>query len=207
MRAYGFVDWSGDSGFEFGLGSSRHLALAIGSSVQYADLQRELMDLRVDLGLPRGFEFHWARNAERVRTAFFSAPALSFWNGAVLLVDKCELSSEFARMREPEFYGVFLEYLLARLPLELLGVKRLLIDGVKKEETPIRAMRLAMSSALRRRGMGRTPILRAEPAHQWDGLQVADMLAGAVVERETGGRDYLTNWKAHLLVYQYDAVK
>lgn len=58
----------------------------------------------------------------------------------------------------------FLEQLLARLPLDLLKVKRLLIDGVKKEETPVRAMRLAMSSVLRRRGMGRTPILRAEPA-------------------------------------------
>lgn len=207
MRAYGFVDWSGDSGFEFDLGSSQRLALAIGSSAQYADLQRELMNVRGNLGLPRHFEFHWARNAERVRTAFFDAPALSFWNGAVLLVDKRKLSSEFARMREPKFYGVFLEYLLARLPLDLLKVKRLLIDGVKQDETPVRAMRLAMSSALRRCGMERTPILRAEPAHRWDGLQVADMLAGAVIERETGGRDYLMGWQDWIYVYRYEVVK
>jgi len=88
-----------------------------------------------------------------------------------------------------------------------LRVKRLLIDGVKKDDTLVRAMRLAMSSALRRRGLDQAPILRAEPAHQWDGLQVADMLAGAVVERETGGRDYLADWKSHLCIYRYDAVK
>ena len=58
MRAYGFIDWSGDSGFEFALGSSLYLALAIGSSEQYDDLQGALMALRSRLGLPRSFEFH-----------------------------------------------------------------------------------------------------------------------------------------------------
>ena len=207
MRAYGFVDWSGDSGFEFALGSSLYLALAIGSSAHYDDLQAALMALRGRLGLPRSFEFHWARNAEVVRAAFFKVLSRSSWDGAVLLVDKRELPAEFARLREPVFYGASLRHLLTCVPLSVVGVKRLLMDGEKKDEALVRAMRLAMSSALRARGVERLPALRAEPAHQWDGLQLADMLAGAALERETGGRDYLREQATRLLIYKYQVVK
>ena len=121
----------------------------------------------------------------------------------MLLVDKRELPAAFTRLREPVFYGAFLKHLLTRVPLSVVGVKRLLIDGEKKEETLVRAMRLAMSTTLRARGIERTPILRAEPAHQWDGLQVADMLAGAVVEWETGSRDYPVGLRNRLQIHRY----
>ena len=138
--------------------------------------------------------------------AFFAALLNLPWDGAVLLVDKRELPVEFEKMREPLFYGHFVGHLVARAPTPVLHVKRLLVDESRKQSEITRAMRSAMSPVLRARGIRRTPKVRGEPAHQWDGLQVADMLAGAVRERETGGKNYLRGLRS-LLVHRYEVQK
>ncbi len=56
LRDYGFIDWSGDSGFKFALGSSIYLAFCLVSSQDYGTLRRGLMSLREQLGLPGVFE-------------------------------------------------------------------------------------------------------------------------------------------------------
>ena len=109
-------------------------------------------------------------------------------------------------MREPIFYGFFLGQLLACIPLHLIEVKRLLIDDEEKYSPLVRGMRIAASPVLLARGLKRTKT-REEPAHRWDGLQVADMLAGALMKQEHGGTDYLRGLEAHLQVYHYEAVK
>jgi hypothetical protein len=179
------------------------LALAIGSTAQHDDLQEDLIALRSRLGLPKNFEFHWARNPKIVRAAFLETISRLSWDGAVLLVDKRDLPPQFTKLREPVFYGAFLGYLLTRVSLNVVEVKRMLIDGEKKDEMLVCTMRMAMSAALRARGIGRTPLLRAEPARQWDGLQVADMLAGAVVEWETNDKDAPVELRDRLQVCRY----
>lgn len=204
QRDYGFLDWSGDSGFKFALGSSFHLSLCFVSSHDYGNLRRGLLSLREQLGLTQNFEFHFARVSNTVRAAFFAALPLLAWDGAVLLVDKRELPAEFEKLREPLFYGHFLGHLLARAPLSVLQVKRLLVDESHKQSEITRAMRAAMSPVLRARGIRRAPQIRGEPARQWDGLQVADMLAGAVTQKEVGSQNYLRGLHA-LRVYRYEA--
>jgi len=164
------------------------------------------MQLRIQLKLPPEFEFHFARNSRMVRAAFFAVLPHLAWDGAVLVVDKRQLSAEFTRMREPIFYGFFLGQLLACIPLHLIEVKRLLIDDEEKYSPLVRGMRIAASPVLLARGLKRTKT-REEPAHRWDGLQVADMLAGALMKQEHGGTDYLRGLEAHLQVYHYEAVK
>jgi hypothetical protein len=46
MRAYGFVDWSGNAGFKFALGSSAYLAVALVSSDDSEALRRTLQEKR-----------------------------------------------------------------------------------------------------------------------------------------------------------------
>jgi hypothetical protein len=157
--------------------------------------------------MSQDFEFHFARNSAVTRAAFFAALPHFIWSGAVLLVDKQQLPAEFTRMHNPAFYGFFLGHLLARAPLHLIEVKRLLVDDSVKDSAIVRGMRIAASPVLRARGMRRTPKLRGEPAHRWDGLQVADMLAGAVVERENTGRNYLRGLRNYLRVYRYEVEK
>ncbi len=207
MRAYGFIDWSGDPGFKFAVGSSTRFALALVSTDDYDELQRALLGLKHRLGVPQGYEFHFAHNPYLVRRAFFATLSSLAWDAAVLLVDKHKLPVEFARMRAPAFCGAFLEHLLVCVPLSLVEVKYLLVDDARKESRLVRAMRLATSNALRAQGVARTPTMRGEPAHQWDGLQVADMLAGAVAELADGGEDHLKELEKHLLIHRYQAVK
>ena len=190
-RAYGFLDWSGDSGFKFEVGSSLYLSLCIVSSADYSQLRRGLIGLREQLGLPRHFEFHFARSSEVVRTVFFAGLPSLPWDASVLIVDKRHLPRDLRKMRDPSFYGFFVGHLLASAPLETMQVKRLLIDESEKQSALVRGIRIAVSPVLRARGIQHPPKTRGEPASRWDGLQVADMLAGAVVEREGGGKDYL----------------
>jgi len=207
MRTYSFVDWSGDTGFKFTLGSSSHLVTSLVSSADYGMLRQGLIKLRTQLKLPHTFEFHFTRNSKMIRTAFFAVlPHLS-WDGAMLIVDKRQLSVDFARMREPTFYGFFLGQLLAQAPPCLIKSRHLLIDSREKHSSLVRGMRIAASSILLARGVRRTPKMRGEPAHRWDGLQVADMLAGALVRQVYGGTNYLRGLETHLQVYHYKAIK
>jgi hypothetical protein len=207
MRAYGFVDWSGDPGFKFAIGSSSRFALAVVSTDHYDELRRALQELKHQLGVPRGYEFHFAHNPHRVRRAFFASLSALEWDAAVLSVDKRVLSADFARMQAPAFSSVFLKHLFAYAPLSITQVKYLLVDDQHKEGRLVVAIRSATSETLRAREIARVPIVCGEPAHQWDGLQVADMLAGAVVEFDDEGRDYLKGLTNHLQVYWYKTVK
>ena len=110
-------------------------------------------------------------------------------------------------MREPTFYGFFLGHLLARAPLDLITVKRLLIDEEAKHSPLVRGMRVSASPVWLARGLKQTPKMRGEPAHHWDGLQTADMLAGAVKEQEREGANYLHGLETHLRIYRYRAAK
>jgi len=207
-RAYGFLDWSGDSGFKFELGSSPYLSLCIVSSADYPQLRRGLTDLREQLGLPHHFEFHFARSSEVVRTVFFAALYSLPWDASVLIVDKRHLPRELRKMRDPAFYGFFVGHLLAGAPLRTIQVKRLLIDESEKQSALVRGIRIAISPVLRARGIQHPPKTRGEPARCWDGLQVADMLAGAAVECEGGGRDYLRGLSEERLhVQRYERPK
>jgi len=200
------LDWAGDSGFKFTLGSSLHLILCWVSSEDYGGLHHGLCDLRERQGLPRTFEFHFARNSDTVRAAFFAnLPALP-WEAATLIVNKQTLPREFRRMREPVFYGHFLGYLLALAPLPILTVKRLLVDESQRRSELLLGIRAAMSPVLRARGLERPPRVSGQPSREWDGLQVADMLAGAVAESESGERGYLQHLD-RLCVYHYELDK
>jgi len=89
----------------------------------------------------------------------------------------------------------------------LTEFKRLLIDDQAKDSSLVRGMRIAVSPVLLARGLKRTPKMRGEPAHLWDGLQVADMLAGALIQREHKGTNYLRDAEARLWIYRYEVVE
>ena len=113
------------------------------------------------------------------------------------------MGDEVDRASESALYGFVLRHLLARAPLDLIEVKRLLIDERDKASRVTQGMRIAASPVLLARGLKQTPRFRGEPAHQSDGLQVADMLAGAVMNKVRGGTDYLRGSRLRLTIYHY----
>ncbi len=207
QRASGFVDWSGDSGFKFALASSEYLCVCFVSSDDYGQLRDGLVRLREQRGLARHFEFHFAHCPDRIKEVLFEALHLLPWDAAALLVDKRTLARDLTKMPEPSFYGFFVADLIARMPVQSLSAQRILIDDLRKESPLVRGIRVAISPVLRAREIKRVPKLRGEPSHRCDGLQVADMLAGAVVAREKTGTDYLSALEKRVSLYRYQAEK
>ena len=101
-------------------------------------------------------------------------------------------------------YTSYVTDLIARMPLATLQVRRILVDDQKKPSVLARDIRIAVSPVLRARNIERAPKVRGEPSHQCDGLQVADMLAGAIVAREKTRNDYARRLD-RLVVYRYEA--
>lgn len=72
----GFFDESGDPGLKVGGGSSRFFVAALVTFAEDGEARhcdRRIDELRGDLQLPAGYEFHFARNSRRVREAFLRA--------------------------------------------------------------------------------------------------------------------------------------
>jgi len=201
-----FIDWSGDLGFKFGRGSTTHLVIAVVSTVDYAALQKLISGFRTERGLHKAYEFHHAHIPEAERAAFCDAlhdVSLQAW---VLVVDKRRLSGSFQRRNQYDLFGEFIATLADQLPAEAVENAFVMIDAHATTTKLTRRIRVAMSRALRAReiqpGIKK---VRGYPAHSEDGLQLADMLAGAVVESKVkGGIDHLAGLEDRVRVIWFE---
>ena len=183
-----FVDWSGDLGFKFGRGSTTYLVIAVVNLADYAAFRRVIAKLRTERGLHRAYEFHYAHIPEAERAAFFDALRGATFEAWVLIVDKQRLSGRFKRRNQYDLFGEFVDTLVDQLPAEVIQNALVVIDAHATVTKLTRSIRVAVSRTLRAReiqpGIKK---VRGRPAHREDGLQLADMLAGAVVETKVRG--------------------
>jgi hypothetical protein len=81
----------------------------------------------------------------------------------------------------------------------------LLVDAQRSDMVLVRGIRVAVSHALEEAevayGLRK---VKARPAKEEDGIQIADMIAGAIVDRLRGKRDYLAELEKHLRVWHYE---
>jgi hypothetical protein len=97
------------------------------------------------------------------------------------------------RRNQYDLLGEFIAVLADQLPAEAVENALVVIDAHTTTTELTRSIRVAISGALRARqiqpGIKK---VRGRPAHREDGLQLADMVAGAVVESKVrGGADRL----------------
>jgi len=202
---YLFLDWSGDVGFKFGRGSSEYLVLALVSSTDYSQVRMTLAFLRTELELSPLFEFHYRQTPPEVREAFFDVLTGLPFSSEILVVHKPSLPPWFVRMREAEIYGHFVSDLVLRADQTIIEQASLLVDAQRSDMVLIRGIRVAVSRAL-----GGAEVnyglrkVKARPAREEDGIQIADMIAGAMVSRLEGKRDYLAELQEHLSVWHYE---
>ena len=204
MPKYLFLDWSGDVGFKFGRGSSEYLVLALVSSTDYGRVRKTLASLRRKLALSPLFEFHYMQTPPELKGAFFDVLTGLAFSSEILVAHKPSLPLSFRRMREAEIYGHFVSDLLLRADQTIIEQALLLVDAQRSDVVLVRCIRVAVSHALE--GAKVTYGLRkvkARPAREEDGIQIADMIAGAMVNRLEGKRDYLAELEEHLHVWHY----
>ncbi|MFZ5909853.1 MAG: DUF3800 domain-containing protein [Chloroflexota bacterium] len=171
-----YVDWSGDPGFRFRRGSSELLIIA----AMMADEEITVAPLRERLSMSDDFEFHFSKVDYRIRKEFCSyINAEIEIPGAVVLNVNKQLLPKDSRLKTGEqIIADFVALCVKGLPAHLLQNAILIYDGKKEQKSFRHILRKTLSDALKPDiYLGE---VKAIPASQNDGLQIADMLAGLI---------------------------
>ncbi len=187
-----FVDESGDTGFKFEKQSSRYFVVALvifEDEEKEAIASRRIHALRQELLSPN-IEFHFAKNKDATRKAFFTAAKDMDFKAFVFLVDKTRLSQSEFKDRDA-FYQFICGAALERAK-HLLQDAQVIFDDSGGEK-----FKKELASHLRRRinadnvkhiksvGTGRS----AGTSQESNLIQLADMVCGAVYRSLQGGED------------------
>jgi hypothetical protein len=175
-----FVDESGDGGMNFASGSSALFAVGLvvfASDEAALACDLAIRELKSRLGLPRGFEFHFAQNSARQQRAFLEVVARFPFEHHVFAVDKARTTGPGLRLKESLYkWTVRAAFENAA---DFIADATVVIDG-----SGDRAFRKELASYLRRRlndpGSNARPIhsVKLQPAHQNHLLQLADYVVG-----------------------------
>lgn len=184
MTQYHYLDDSGDPGLSGAATSSSHLAVAIVQLVDNAPL-RELAGVRRIFHFPPTFEFKYHKTKHRHRVAFFEAVRPIPFRVRTVVVDKSNLPQEFAHLKGQNLTIELIARLLLRASPSDIANATLVIDG----NTPkfIRQLRIRLSQECRKVGRVHpfSKIVSGDSSHE-DGLQLADMIVGAVRQYARG---------------------
>jgi len=185
---YVFVDWAGDPGFKFRRGSSQYLVMVAVFTRAYEVMQQRLDRLRNQRRLATDFHFHYADASKLIKPAFFDALVDVPFTARVMVVNKAELSDPWRRMRGQRMIEHFVAEAVVGAGRERVEKGVLIFDGPRRETKTIRGIRVAISRLFEKRELDyRLKKVTARPAAEEDGLQVADMIAGAALDEVTGG--------------------
>lgn len=180
MTQYFFVDESGEPGFQKFRGSP-YFIMAMVQTPSWEPLD-ELAELRRGLHLLPSFEFHYAKMSSVQKDAFYHAvlPVYFRVRAAVMLKESAP------RMyREMNGFDLTVELLttltLRASPLDISN-DVLIIDGATDALRSALRIRLSEECRKMKRERPFKKILTASSRRE-DGLQLADMVAGAIRER------------------------
>ena len=184
MTQYHHLDESGDPGSIDTAGASSHYVLAMVQMAEHAPIP-ELAAVRRALYLPPLFEFKYYTTTPTQKRVFFDAlQALPFRVRCVAL-DKSRLSVDWVRLSGQALTVELIVRLTLRASALDIANDVLIIDG--GTPTLRRAVRIRLSDECRRtdrvRPFGK---IVGGRSRREDGLQVADMIAGAIRQHRMG---------------------
>jgi len=178
MTQYFFVDESGDPGLEGEAGSSSHFVVTMVQMPNRAPLY-PLIQVRKVLGLSPTFEFKYYKTATAPKERFFRDVLSIPFRVQALVVNKRKLSSNFQQLSPQELTTKLIIQLTFRASELDIANEILIIDGA----TPAfcRSLRVQFTEYCKRQKRIRPfkNIVGANSRNE-DGLQLADMIAGAI---------------------------
>lgn len=177
MAQYHLLDDSGDPGLG-DPGSSSHFALAMVQMPERVPLS-ELAALRRMFHLPPMFEFKYYRAKSRQKEVFFRMIRPISFRVRAVVIDKSCLGNRFAGMSGQDLTIEFITGLVLRAEQLDLAHDVLVVDGATLGF--LRPLRIRLSEECRKLGRVR-PFRRiiSGDSKRDDGLQLADMVAGAI---------------------------
>lgn len=177
MTQYFFVDESGEPGFHKFRGSP-YFILAMVQTPDWKPID-EFAALRKELHLSRSFEFHYAKMTSKQRQAFFQAVRPVYFRVRAAAILKDEVPLVYRGLRGPNLTVELLAKLTLRAsPLDICN-DILIIDSATDALRSALRIRLSHECRTLNRERPFKKIVTAS-SHREDGLQLADMIAGAI---------------------------
>lgn len=176
-------DEAGDVSLNFGKGASRYFVPVFIATQKPDELRDLLGELRQSLRLSptHEFKFHKMTSTE-IRNEVFSALARADFQAYSLIVDKTRLPKLFETTEGLEIYTHFITELLALIPENILKDATLILDEFGS--TP--DLRTELRRTMIKRHMPRLfKRVLVRSSHREPLIQVADLLAGAIMRRDT----------------------
>lgn len=184
MTQYFFIDESGDAGLEGQASSSSHFVLAMVQLPERARL-KPLIELRNALHISPNFEFKFHQSKPLQRGRFFRDVLKTSFRVRAVVVEKARTGKPFQDLSPRDLTMELIVGLTMRADELDISNEILIIDGA----TPAfcRDLRVALTERHKREERVRPfkNIIGANSKNE-DGLQLADMIAGAIRLHATG---------------------
>lgn len=180
-----WADESGDSGFKFASGSSRHLVVAVifvSSETVESDLIATISNLKISLGLTADYEFKFSRSSNVFKEAFLSAVAKFEWEYKAIVVDKKNLYAPALINNSHQLYCE--------------SIRRLLYDNNPPLEKAVLTIDEAVAkihhrefNSVLRRYVSRRLVRKIRQVRSGSDsmIQLADMVSGSIFRRYEKG--------------------
>jgi hypothetical protein len=185
MTQYFFVDESGDPGLQGGAGSSSHFVMAMVQLPNRAPLD-SLMHVRQALGFPDMFEFKYHKTASAAKDYFFSEVISIPFRVRAVVVDKQQLLLNWRHLSSQDFVRELIIQMTFRASELDIANELLIIDGASPAFC--RNLRVQFTDRCKQEKRIRPfkHIVGANSRNE-DGLQLADMIVGAIRLYVMGG--------------------
>jgi hypothetical protein len=180
-------DESGDASFRFDRGATRHFVIAIVGTNQPDTLREALRQLRRQYSLPPQYEFSFHKTTStHLRTVLWETlPQLDFRVWAVI-ADKERLPDAFLTMHPRAFYVFFATEAIRLIPEPEREGGILLLDEFDRSGKTLAEVKRTLKLRHIPRGLKK---IRACRSRSEDLVQIADLVAGAVLRRYAKGGD------------------
>lgn len=178
-------DEAGDISFAFNKGASRFFVVALIATSAPDDLRHLLARIRSESNLSSTYEFKFHNlSSATLRERVLSELAHAQFESWAIIVDKVNLSDAFKVMHAYELYLFFVTELLQKIPSQEREGATLILDEFGSATQLYTELNRVMKARAIPRHFKRIQIRRSksEPL-----IQVADMIAGALLRRDTVG--------------------
>jgi len=178
-------DESGDVSLRFDRGATRYFVVAIIGTLQPEVLRLGLRDLCQQRSLPVRYEFSFHRlTSAGLRVAVWNLlQGLDFRVWAIV-VDKARLPDSFHVMPGQSFYVFFVTEVVRLIPEHERQGATLLLDQFDEAGRAITALKRTLTARGIHHGFKR---IRARRSRSEELIQIADLVAGAILRKYSGG--------------------
>lgn len=199
---YALGDEAGETGFRFERGSTAFFIYSLLLVDDLLPLQEYVDEMRNRLGLDGLTEFKFHNSSDANRRDFLAGLSACDFAVRALAINKSGLPLPFHKIGKLNFFAFALNDLVRRIPAGELRQTHLILDQFDGVEETVRLLRRQLRASSRPDRIGKIAARRSRSENV---LQVADMVAGAVLRSvTTGDHSWYRPIQDKMLLWRYE---